>query len=462
MSNSLRKTWLPLGLLLGSLGWTLGCAGGVPQTTGSWRTMEGAGQRATSSQAAANLRGRKPDSEAVVRPAIFDKSERNVNQTAQTRAAQQPPADRTAPLSRGLADTGPIPSGSVDSPTRQSSLGQGTPASAKPVGNLPVTSHHFSDSAVPNPLRGAATPPAAASQLAGGASELLRETPPKASNQRPARANAEGRFAVQTVGYQEELPEVIAEEIPAGNALNRLAMLEEPQPMPDPASVLEATSEPPANPDPPEFSGGEPLANQLPVDNFDSSGETPQVGFSGQFSDRPLGQESQLTLNAGAPMASQGHYQQGSAVFGQMLNPPQQTASQRALQLMEENRRLEEEMKAQLKQIESLQARLKQQDELWVRARQEFVEVRSVVDNLTRENLLLKQQLEKTESEKVELARQYQGLMQTVEQTLDELLLRAIAQPPAGGASPTTPTTQPAPTPPMFPGQQASSLKSSQ
>jgi molecular chaperone GrpE (heat shock protein) len=188
-------------------------------------------------------------------------------------------------------------------------------------------------------------------------------------------------------------------------------------------------------------------------------------------------------INLVTPAANaQGHYQQGTAVYGQVLNEPQQTASQRAVQLLEENQRLREEMKSKLKDMENLQAKLKQQDELWARARQEFVEVRGVVDNLTRENSQLKMQVEKLESEKVELAKQYQGLMQTVEQTLDDLLLKAITEPPAANppkSAPATapatvpatvpattpatvPATQPPPAPPIVTGQQASALLKSQ
>jgi hypothetical protein len=245
-------------------------------------------------------------------------------------------------------------------------------------------------------------------------------------------------------------------------------MLEEPAiAEPTPASVLESgESEPPAEPlitesVPAEVVEGE---GQLPWDESDPQQEVPIVQPQGV----PAAGNS---MNLASPAASaQGHYQQGTAVYGQVLNEPQQTASQRAIQLLDENQRLREEMKTKLKELENAQAKLKQQDELWARARQEFLEVRGVVDNLTRENSLLKMQIEKLEGEKVELTRQYQSLMQTVEQTLDDLLLKAITQPPEGNPPATTPATvpvippaaapvtQPPVAPPIVNGQQASAL----
>ncbi len=463
MTNSLRKTWLPLGLLLSSLGWTLGCAGGVPQTSGSWRTMDGAGQRGATSQAVVAPRGKDAGASQGLPtpPAAPGRMDRSVLPSALGRSPERGAAVQPTQSTRRNSGETELSSGRRADAT-VASPATGAASSSERSSGARATSHHFSDSAVPNPLRNSPAPPPAGARLAGDSPEQLGELTAKATRQSPGLTNQEGRFAVQTVGYQEEFPEVISEELPARNSLTRMAMLEEPQPIPDPASVLEAAAEAPPNAAPLVSAEGLPFEGQLPLERMEADEDAYPFGGSDQVGDGPPGQDPIATLNAGGPLANQGHYQQGSAVFGQMLNPPQQTASQRALQLMEENRRLEEEMKAQVKQLESLQARLKQQDELWVRARQEFVEVRSVVDNLTRENLLLKQQLEKTEAEKLELARQYQGLMQTVEQTLDDLLLRAIAQPPSGNAAPAVPTTQPAPALPMFPGQQASAPKTSQ
>lgn len=279
-------------------------------------------------------------------------------------------------------------------------------------------------------------------------------------------------FTVQTVGYQEVLPPVASETIPESTRMMRLANLEEPQP-PEAGSASVLVGEPEVAPNSGDAIESETrddsqtsglMAEPLPPEdaNQQSSGDT--------FSDQPAAPGNSLPSSKAASQAlpggpAQGHYQQGSPVYGQLLNAPQQPASQRAVQLLDENQRLREELQGQLKLIEGLQARLKQQDELWVRARQEFVEVRSVVDNLTRENLLLKQQIEKGDAEKAELARQYQNLVQTVEQTLDDLLLRAITEPPAGTPPPTQPTNlrgdPPAPAPPVTTGQQASALKSS-
>jgi hypothetical protein len=274
---------------------------------------------------------------------------------------------------------------------------------------------------------------------------------------------------VQTVGYQEEIPIIAGEQIPKNpENITRLAMLEEPAlAEPTPASVLESgESTPAADPVITESVPAEvgEVEQQLPWDENDPQQEVPIVQTQGA----PAAANSANLMSPGAN--AQGHYQQGTAVYGQVLNEPQQTASQRAIQLLDENQRLREEMKSRVKELENAQAKLEQQDDLWARARKEFLEVRGVVDNLTRENSLLKMQIEKLEGEKVELARQYQSLMQTVEQTLDDLLLKAITQPPEGNPPATSPATTPAipPTaapmtqppvaPPIVNGQQASAL----
>lgn len=321
-------------------------------------------------------------------------------------------------------------------------------ASTNPGANLSLT-----DSPIPNPLR-------------SNTSDSPRSA---AGNSMNRTGRNPQRSAVQTVGYQEEIPIIAGEQIPKNpENITRLAMLEEPASAePTPASVLESgEGAPTVDPEITETVPGETeeTHQQLQWDENDPQQEVPIV-------QPPVIPAAGNSANLISPAATaQGHYQQGTAVYGQVLNEPQQTASQRAIQLLDENQRLREEMKSKLKELENAQAKLKQQDELWARARQEFLEVRGVVDKLTRENSLLKMQIEKLEGEKVELARQYQSLMQTVEQTLDDLLLKAITQPPQGNPPETTPATapanppvaapvtQPPVAPPIVNGQQASAL----
>lgn len=394
-----------------------------------------------------------------------------------------------------------------------------------------ATSLNLSDSPVPNPLRNArrsAPKKLAPGQMAPEQMAAGQATSPVQQTARPvatfdtvsdtnsdkAAGKSSGKgsgrpFAVQTVGYQEELPIVAGSVAAETEGPMRLVGLEEPEPtVAEPASVLMADSaERPtvdglADPAVSGLAASDPNASSLPIEA--NASDPAEAVFSDQAEENGAPQSASGWNNrsgegnqAGEVGPAQGHYQQGTAVYGQVLNAPQQPASQRALQLLEENRQLQEDLQAQLKTIEELQARLKQQDDLWARARQEFLDVRRVVDRLTRENLLLKQQLEKSNTEKADLARQYQNLMQTVEQTLDDLLLRAITEPsssapasatPAGGglppstssvpltdeppagaapaAQPTTPpitqpATQPTPTPPANSGQQASAPKTS-
>lgn len=334
------------------------------------------------------------------------------------------------------------------------------------------TVHRLTDSNIPNPLRRneSAKGPTAAANGAAANPAKQPTVPPRS------------QYPVQTVGFQEEIPIVQGERIPGGAAARtRLAMLEEPDPaVTASSSVLEESeSNLPAvsaEPETIEFVSP-PVAPALPLE--EEAAQDP-AGNGLPPGGNPANAES---LPAGGVGAAQGHYQQGTPAYGQLLNQPQQTASQKALQLMDENKQLREEMKEKLKSLESMQARLKQQDELWTRARQEFLEVRTVVDNLSRENSLLKMQIEQLEGEKVELAKQYQNLMQTVEQTLDDLLLKAITEPPPGNPRATAPATTPATTPaglpfappsaappaaappvvapPIIPGQQASSKNKS-
>jgi len=394
-----------------------------------------------------------------------------------------------------------------------------------------ATSLNLSDSPVPNPLRNArrsAPKKLAPGQMAPEQMAAGQATSPVQQTARPvatfdtvsdtnsdkAAGKSSGKgsgrpFAVQTVGYQEELPIVAGSVAAETEGPMRLVGLEEPEPtVAEPASVLMADSaERPtvdglADPAVSGLAASDPNASSLPIEA--NASDPAEAVFSDQAEENGAPQSASGWNNrsgegnqAGEVGPAQGHYQQGTAVYGQVLNAPQQPASQRALQLLEENRQLQEDLQAQLKTIEELQARLKQQDDLWARARQEFLDVRRVVDRLTRENLLLKQQLEKSNTEKADLARQYQNLMQTVEQTLDDLLLRAITEPsssapasatPAGGGLPpstssvpltdeppaeavpavqpntppiTQPATQPTPTPPANSGQQASAPKTS-
>lgn len=455
MIYPLRKLVVPLALLLGSLGSALGCAGSMPQGQASW----GLASRPEGRQSAPAGGATKEVAKQL--PGGVRGSNRTVSPAASGAVASSPAVAAAAPAAR--ADK---PAASAAAGSRGRSLNSAGTA-VRPAGST----INLSDSPLPNPLRSgsAAQPPASGRQLA--------VTPPP----QPGKPNAP--FSVQTVGYQEEVPLAVGEPIPGGNGAMRLARLEEPT-MAEPSSVLVANSPgvPTAAADP-SAEAPELNAPTLPLETA-SQGPLEEI-----LSDQPPTADGAIPIlsnpNQSNPTGpAQGHYQQGSPVYGQLLNEPQQTASQRAVQLLDENERLREEMQDQLKKMESLQARLKQQDEMWIRARQEFLDVRSVVEKLTRENLLLKQQLEKSTSEKAELARQYQTLIQTVEQTLDDLLLRAMAQPstaPPPLTLPTTqpeapPVTQPAPqstpqsvppsapqlAPPLAGGQQASTVKSSQ
>lgn len=469
------QSWLPLCLLLGSLGWTSGCAVGVPAqslsvggngmssagTNAGQRNLAGSEmtQRATTTkyptrraqELSTNLTKSRKGSTPVKPPQLDGASAGEavpVVQSTGDRAkgsAVKSELGQSAKGNRQLAQS----QSAVASPSGRSNQAAGLEARSANTG----TNLSLSDSPIPNPLR-SANGNSPKSAVAGSMNQAGRNLQ---------------QSAVQTVGYQEEIPIIAGEQIPKNpENITRLAMLEEPAiAEPTPASVLESgESEPAAEPLITESVPAEVVEGQgqLPWDESDPQQEVPIVQPQGV----PAAGNS---MNLASPAASaQGHYQQGTAVYGQVLNEPQQTASQRAIQLLDENQRLREEMKTKLKELENAQAKLKQQDELWARARQEFLEVRGVVDNLTRENSLLKMQIEKLEGEKVELTRQYQSLMQTVEQTLDDLLLKAITQPPEGNPPATTPATvpvippaaapvtQPPVAPPIVNGQQASAL----
>jgi len=479
--------WLSLFLLLASLGWTCGCAMGIPNqeipaggngmTTTGDRSMQ---REASSSDVTQRSQTSKYPPRRIQEPRASQARNRNGTAAANSSPVEGTAAGQTVPIiqsggnrsttSAGQSKLGPAGKNSRELAAAQANQANSGGKSKQPSGAEAVapnagTNLSLSDSPIPNPLRST-----------DGA--VTGSTAAKSMNR---AGQAKHPSAVQTVGYQEEIPVVTGEQIPQNpENITRLAMLEEPElAEPSPASVLESgegnlSAEPAADPVisesiPAETGNAE---QQLPWDENDPQQEVPIVSPQGVPA---TGSTSNLMSPAAA---AQGHYQQGTAVFGQVLNEPQQTASQRAIQLLDENQRLREEMKSKLKDLESAQAKLKQQDELWARARQEFLEVRGVVDNLTRENSLLKMQIEKLEGEKVELARQYQGLMQTVEQTLDDLLLKAIAQPPAGNSPATTPATvpatqpalppanapaaQPPAAPPIVNGQQASALLKSQ
>ena len=445
MIDQLFKLALPMALLLVCLGGASGCAGSVPQRQVDWR----AGTR-PDGRPPAPINGSRTEGAELKSPSGPQRE-----QTANKTSPPQPlvrSAQSTAPGGQGSARPAPArPAATVTTPPPSRAAKLQTPDGA---------SLTLSDSPIPNPLRNSRT-------LEVTAPHSAQATAPARHSPQTARPSA-----VQTVGYQEEIPEMVGEAIPENAGSLRLANLEEPDPvLADPSSVL--IGEPADGPTPADSAepDAESLgASSLPIEpsSAEQSGEiiSDQTGI-GQNGVPVSGFGNQALQGGPAQGPAQGHYQQGSPVYGQLLNSPQQPASQRAVQLLDEKQQMQEELQAQLKTIEGLQARLKQQDELWARARQEFLDVRSVVDKLTRENLLLKQQLEKADSEKTELARQYQNLMQTVEQTLDDLLLRAITEPPAAmppAASPpaTQPATQPAPAPPIINGQQASALKLSQ
>ncbi|MFM7115549.1 MAG: hypothetical protein ACKO0N_02860 [Planctomycetota bacterium] len=466
------QSWLPLCLLLGSLGWMSGCAVGVPaQSLALSGNGKGAAGTITGRRnlAGAEMTQRAPATKYPARRTQELTADSVKNGSPAVKPTQLdgiaageavPVVKATGDLPKGLASKSNLSQSArnsrqlAESQSAASPIGRSNQSAGLEAGSANSgTNLSLSDSPIPNPLRSTNSnrPKSAAANSMNRSGQNLQQS------------------KVQTVGYQEEIPIIAGEQIPKNpENITRLAMLEEPAlAEPTPASVLEpGESAPTADPVitesvPAEVAEGE---GQLPWDEYEPQQEVPIV--------QPMGTPGAgNAMNPTAPVANaQGHYQQGTAVFGQVLNEPQQTASQRAIQLLDENQRLREEMKTKLKELENAQAKLKQQDELWARARQEFLEVRGVVDNLTRENSLLKMQIEKLEGEKVELARQYQSLMQTVEQTLDDLLLKAITQPPEGnppGTTPATipvippaaaPVTQPPVAPPIVNGQQASAL----
>lgn len=470
------RRWLSLGLLLGSLGWASGCAVGVPTRElpgGGNGRVDGTGpvqRQASGGESAQRSPMSKYPARRAPEPQANAAQNRGGAATSQRSFGDESAALDALPGGEAASNrsaTSPNPTAKASQPLRQDRELASTRSTADvPLGRPnpttgPATPRQssgtnlsLSDSPVPNPLRdNSGDKPQTAA--AGSANQLA--------------GKAERPSAVQTVGYQEEIPIFTGERIPQNpDNVTRLAMLEEPEmAAPAPASVLEAEGfEPSAEPASPESVPAEAVdgEQQLPWDDDGQQQGSPAPPAPGSFAPERL-------PNGATPAATaQGHYQQGMAVYGQVLNEPQQTASQRAIQLLDENQQLREEMKGKLKELENAYAKLKQQDELWARARQEFVEVRGVVDNLTRENSLLKVQIEKLEGEKVELTRQYQGLMQTVEQTLDDLLLKAITETPQGNppaAAPATaparppfgaPATQPPPAPPVVNGQQASAL----
>jgi hypothetical protein len=481
MKSSLSpQSWLPLCLLLGSIGWTSGCAMSVPAQSlsgggnGTNAAGTNAGQR---NLAGSELTQRAPMTKYPTRRAQELSTNSTKNRNGSSTVKQAPVAGTAAgqaiPIAQSTEDR---LKGSASQPKlgqsaksnrqfTESQSAESQAALANPNGRVnqaaglevaPAntgTNLSLSDSPIPNPLRSTNgnSPKSAVADSISLARQNLQQS------------------AVQTVGYQEEIPIIAGEQIPKNpENITRLAMLEEPAlAEPTPASVLESgESTPAADPVITESVPAEigEVEQQLPWDENDPQQEVPIVQTQGA----PAAFNSANIMSPGSN--AQGHYQQGTAVYGQVLNEPQQTASQRAIQLLDENQRLREEMKSKVKELENAQTKLKQQDDLWARARQEFLEVRGVVDNLTRENSLLKMQIEKLEGEKVELARQYQSLMQTVEQTLDDLLLKAITQPPEGNPPATSPATTPAipPTaapmtqppvaPPIVNGQQASAL----
>lgn len=153
--------------------------------------------------------------------------------------------------------------------------------------------------------------------------------------------------------------------------------------------------------------------------------------------------ELQETLSS-QPTSAQGHFQDGTPIYGRTLNTPPQPASARATELHQENQRLRAELESKTRWIAELESRWRDQQAMWTRAQADFDEVRQVVNQLNGQNTLLAQEVQKLRQEKVNLEAQYQQLFESVEQTLDELLFKAIAEPPPAPSPPTRESTAPA------------------
>jgi hypothetical protein len=138
---------------------------------------------------------------------------------------------------------------------------------------------------------------------------------------------------------------------------------------------------------------------------------------------------------AGSPLgrsgsgSGEGYFNAGPTVQGQILNPAQQTASERAVALLGENKILRQEIQRLTKANADLQQQLNDRDTLWAEARNEFAQIRENVDQLNNENVQLHQQNESLTRERDQIAAEYDKLVNSVGQTLDDLLMKAISDP---------------------------------
>ena len=128
--------------------------------------------------------------------------------------------------------------------------------------------------------------------------------------------------------------------------------------------------------------------------------------------------------------ATQGYFRDSPNTQGKILAVPQVTASERATALLEDNNQLRREIDQAKRMADVYHQRLQQQDKLWESAKLEFVDVRNMLNQVNGENVLLKQQNEQLILEKDELTVKFQTLVQTVEQTLDEMLMKSFTEPP--------------------------------
>jgi chromosome segregation ATPase len=130
------------------------------------------------------------------------------------------------------------------------------------------------------------------------------------------------------------------------------------------------------------------------------------------------------------PAQLDGHYLQPPNVTGDAFFAGQVTASQRALQLLEENAQLLAEIRRLQAVEQDLASRLGQaNNELLQTSQQNAALQNSLRDRQQREQQLLTD-VETLRREKSDIMEQSRLLVTTVEQTLDEILFNQLSTPP--------------------------------
>lgn len=200
---------------------------------------------------------------------------------------------------------------------------------------------------------------------------------------------------------------------------------------PDP-TVSQVSYQTPAQPQYEEISLETPQADKQTLfspNTYSSGGNGPPVpsAYAPMGTDRQFANRRIVGPNKGA---TQGYFRDSPNTQGKILAVPQVTASERATALLEENNLLRREIDQAKRMADVYQQRLQQQDKLWESAKLEFVDVRNMLNQVNGENVLLKQQNEQLIREKDELTVQFQTLVQSVEQTLDEMLMKSFTEPP--------------------------------